>query len=118
MTLKGLEHLPPPPPENPAVELLRLLTAFSMETKQWIDASERKESLIRIFKVASAEFKRKILQTAPNFRPFKDAEEEKDMGCPFDVTIEYAACHDASKADLCLNTPPMFLLDVREYVAK
>lgn len=105
-TIKGLDQLPPPPPENPAVELLRLLTAFSTETNGWIDGSERKEGLIQIFKGASAEFKEKILGTAPNFRPFKNAEEEEEMGHLF---WNYEACDDA---------PPMFLLDVREYIAK
>jgi hypothetical protein len=60
-TLKGLEHLPPPLPGNPVVELLRLLTAFSTELKQWVDGSEQHEGLVQIFKDASVEFKRNIL---------------------------------------------------------
>ena len=114
-TLKGLEQLPPPPPENPAVELLRLLTTFSTETKQWIDGSEKKERLIQICKVASAEFKKNILQTAPNFRPFKNLEEEEELEHPFDNSVEDDVSDGASNVDAHST---MFLLDVREYVAK
>ena len=116
--MKNLEQLPPPPPENPAVELLRLLTAFSAETRQWIYGSEQKEGLVRICKDASAEFEKNIFQTAPNFRPFKDANEEKQLGRQFNISLEDTANDNASRVDADLNTSPIFLLDVREYVAK
>ena len=87
--MKALNALLPPPPEHPAVELLRLLTVFSTETKSWIDGAEQHEGLIQIWKDASAGFKIDIYQTAPNFRPFKDAEEEQRL--KMEVRPEYEA---------------------------
>ncbi|KAF8503172.1 P-loop containing nucleoside triphosphate hydrolase protein [Gautieria morchelliformis] len=123
--LKDLESLPPPLPENPVVELLWLLTAFSTELKHWVDGSERHEGLVQIFKDASVEFKQNILRTAPNLQPFKDAKEEEALGHPCRSPRKHGVrtsvdptCDDASTLDADLSSPPMFLLDVREYVLK
>jgi hypothetical protein len=113
LTLKDLEKLPHPLPENPVIELLRLLTAFSTEMKQWIDASEGHEALVRIFRRASADFKDDIFRTAPNFRPFKDADEEHRLTPP---TISDSAYEDPNEPEQ--NIDPMFLTDVREYIDK
>jgi hypothetical protein len=115
VTLKDLEKLPPPLPENPVIELLRLLTAFSTEMKQWIDASEGHEALVQIFKSASADFKNDIFRTAPNFRPFKDADEEHRLTQPT-IFDSGAAYEDPNEPEQ--NIDPMFLTDVREYIDK
>jgi hypothetical protein len=119
-TLKGLGQLPPPPPDNPTVELLRLLTVFSTETKQWVDGAEQKEGLVRNYKRASAKFKSNIRRTGPNFKPFKDADEEISFG-PFRNIPE-----DESSADLATASgvggvdvgSPMYLLEVRQHIAE
>ena len=124
-TLNALSALPPPPPEHPAVELLRLLTVFATETKSWIDGAEQHEGLIQIWKAASARFKGKILHTAPNFRPFKNAEEELRLT----PAVKYVkpeeeqgmASEDESYDNLTKNanmSPPVFLLEVRKEVRK
>ena len=132
-TLKALNALLPPPPEHPAVELLRLLTVFSTETKSWIDGAEQHEGLIQIWKDASAGFMKNILQTAPNFRPFKNAEEERRLT----PAVEYSditevanikpeeeqgmESSDESYDNLTKNanvSSPVFLLDVRKEVKK
>ncbi|KAF8486541.1 P-loop containing nucleoside triphosphate hydrolase protein [Gautieria morchelliformis] len=115
-TSKELGLLPPPLPENPVIELLRLLTGFSTEVKQWIDGSEGHKDLVQIFNGASTDFKEVIFRTAPDFRPFKDADEEN-------TTLPKNTSGAASKgatSDDAEHTPfpPMFLSDVREYVQR
>ena len=138
--MNALSALPPPPPEHPAVELLRLLTVFATETKSWIDGAEQHEGLIQIWKDAGARFKKNIYQTAPNFRPFKDVEEEqrlaKEVRPPVESEIDWevrsgmaedeeeeqgmASEHESSdNSTKNLNkSSPVFLLDVRKDLRK
>lgn len=98
--------------------LLDLLTTFTTETKKWIDASEGKEDLVRVCMGAAKEFKKNILLTAPNLRPFKNAEEEIALGAAFSPPEDPVAYGVFSDVYMTLPSSPMFLLDVRDHVEK
>ena len=108
-----LGGLPPPPPENPVSELLRLITAFSKTTNDWINGADRCESLIQSYRAANADFKVHIRQTAPDFRPFESAKAQKASNTGFHSGIEDDAPYTGGS-----KSSTMYLPDIREYVQR
>ena len=64
-----LSHLPPPPSENPAGDLLHMITSFCNDVQSLIRGSEAYERLIQKCNPAYKAFKSNIKRTAPQFRP-------------------------------------------------
>lgn len=67
--MAAISDLPPPPPENPTAELLRLVTGFNAELTKYVQAVDGYESLVQQCRPAYNQFKKGILSTRPNFRP-------------------------------------------------
>lgn len=62
-----IDSLPPPPPKHPAAELLRLVSEFSQDVKNFVMGFEGHEALIRQCLPAYSQFRRDILSTRPQF---------------------------------------------------
>jgi hypothetical protein len=93
LTMKELESLPPPPQENPAAKLLKLVTDFSADLKAHATSSRDREALIQACRRAFLEFRDDIFTTRPIFVPhrrdeavdaqdFMKDEEELESGPP------------------------------------
>ncbi|EKM56257.1 uncharacterized protein PHACADRAFT_140877 [Phanerochaete carnosa HHB-10118-sp] len=85
------EALPPPPPENPASELLKLVTGFSDDVGALIKGTESFERLIQQCRPAYKRFKRDIYGTKPDYLPFTTNEDTSGFTSPVfepDVTEE------------------------------
>ncbi|EKM56235.1 uncharacterized protein PHACADRAFT_207519 [Phanerochaete carnosa HHB-10118-sp] len=65
-----LSALPPPPSDNPASELLRMITSFCDKVQSLIRGAESHERLIQKCRPAYKTFKRDIRRTAPQFKPY------------------------------------------------
>ncbi|KAH8117944.1 P-loop containing nucleoside triphosphate hydrolase protein [Phellopilus nigrolimitatus] len=65
--LRELQSLPPPPPENPIAELLRLVSFFTADLSNYVWGSPAYESLIQHCRPAYAKFMKDIIKTGPNF---------------------------------------------------
>lgn len=78
-TLKDLDELPPPPPDNPTAELLRLITCFTTQLDNLVCGSARHEKLIQDSCLAYEKFKTDILTTRPMFVPFLSTESEDNF---------------------------------------
>ena len=72
-----LSKLPPGVAENPASELLRIVTSFSTEFGQLCSGVSDYAQLIQQCKPAYDDFKTAIRRTAPDFRPYTEKEKKK-----------------------------------------
>ncbi|KLO09761.1 hypothetical protein SCHPADRAFT_857550 [Schizopora paradoxa] len=63
----GLDALPPPPPQHPIAELLRLVSEFSHDVKSSVMGFEGHEALIQECRPVYLQFKKDILSTRPQF---------------------------------------------------
>lgn len=77
-----IEALPPPPPENPASEVLKLVTGFSAEVGALILGTKSLERLMQQCRPAYAQLKRDIRSTAPRFVPFTSYENSSGFTGP------------------------------------
>ena len=74
--------LPPPPPENPVSELLRLVTGFASDVGALVKGIETFERLLQKCRPAYAKFKLDIRSTAPDFVPFTDSDDSSQYAPP------------------------------------
>ncbi|KAG8946753.1 hypothetical protein FRC04_011409 [Tulasnella sp. 424] len=72
-----LSKLPPPLSDNPSAELLRMVTNFSTEFRNFTNGLSEFASLIQKCKPAYEEFHERIKETAPDFRPYTEKEKKK-----------------------------------------
>ncbi|KAG9045356.1 hypothetical protein FS837_006454 [Tulasnella sp. UAMH 9824] len=75
-----LSKLPPPLGDNPSAELLRMVTNFSIEFRNFTNGLSEFASLIQKCKPAYEEFHERIKDTAPDFRPYTEKEKKKFPG--------------------------------------
>ncbi|KAF7797716.1 hypothetical protein EIP86_008916 [Pleurotus ostreatoroseus] len=116
-----LASLPPPPPENPASELLHLVTAFSGIVDNLIQGRDHYETLIQECRPAYQVFKTDIRRTAPRMRPFENQnaadsvvieDDENDSG--FDIIIDGEAMPRSADGEPLPK--PMYLDEVRNHI--
>ena len=69
-TQDQLATLPPPPPEDSASELLKLVTGFSADVGALVEGAQGNKQLLQQCRPAYKQFKRDIRKTAPRFVPF------------------------------------------------
>lgn len=114
-----LEELPPPPPENPTAELLRLVTSFAGEVNALIQGAESHERLIQRCRPAYKAFKCDIRKTAPRFRPYENEQIVDDLDDFTEIVVDSDtdAASDPSLDD-SPATAPMYLEDVRSHIHK
>ena len=98
-----LEALPPPMSDNPAHELLCMVTTFASEVKSLIQGAESYERLLQKCRPAYEAFKRHILGTAPQFEPFESS-----------VAVEVEVSRDRTKN----HSRSMNLDDVRRHIER
>ncbi|KAJ3486023.1 hypothetical protein NLI96_g4541 [Meripilus lineatus] len=113
---EALIKLPPPPSENPAAELLRLVTGFSGDVDRLIAGSQSFEDLIRLCRPAYTRFKNDIRATAPDFRPFKNEHDPLiDPLSNMDQRVKVIIEDDDEENDVPAARP-MYLSDVRQHI--
>ena len=116
-TVKVLLHdLPLPPSDNPVAELLRLVTSFCSEVNGLIAGAESHERLIQKCRPAYKTFKYDIRRTAPRFRPYESAKQDR-AGVP-DVTLDNEDDPTGEVVEEPPQTEPMYLQDVREHIGR
>lgn len=76
-TKQQLSKLPPAISENPSSELLRMITSFSGEFRNYTTGLSEYASLIQQCKPAYEGFRDAIKSTAPDFRPYTEKEKRK-----------------------------------------
>ena len=117
--LNALACLLPPLLDNPVSELLRLITAFSKVTNDWINGADGCECLIQCYHTANAKFKEDIQETPPDFRPFESAEAQE----AFDAAGFHSAIEDDPTDGWSHNIKgsmplAMYLPEIQEYVQR
>ncbi|KAH8117943.1 P-loop containing nucleoside triphosphate hydrolase protein [Phellopilus nigrolimitatus] len=113
-TSSELSTLPPPPPENPTSELLKLVTNFTSELNSHVQGLPNYEGLIQRCRPAYNSFGNDILTTRPMFIPFeKDAFEEFD-DIPDEPEIVKEDIQQESR--LTSTQSPKYIDDVRELI--
>ncbi|GJE98795.1 dynamin domain-containing protein [Phanerochaete sordida] len=105
-----LDALPPPPSENPAHELLRMVTTFTSEVRSFIQGAESHERLIQKCRLAYGAFKSHIRGTAPQFKPFESSREPGSKSYRSILSSE----DEDDQADM--QNRPMYLNDVRKHI--
>lgn len=74
-----LSALPPLPPTGEAwAQITILIHKFCVDVKAAIEGKEEHKSLVQRNRARYAQFKRDILGTCPNFRPFEDKTQYRD----------------------------------------
>ncbi|KAL4246136.1 hypothetical protein ABKN59_008971 [Abortiporus biennis] len=111
---ESMEHLPPPPSENPATELLRLITGFSAEVGSLVKGVESYERLLQNCRPAYSKFKLNIRRTAPDFRPFTSPTDPliSDDNGNHRVDIEEDG-HEQS-----MSSYPLYINDVKAHIER
>lgn len=105
-----LSLLPPPPSDNPAGELLQMVTSFCAEVQSLIRGAESHKQLLQKCRLAYRKFKRDIRRTAPKFEPFENA-----RTCLIDDGPSIDS-EDEEFEDDIERVPPMYLPDVRRHI--
>ncbi|KAI0078419.1 hypothetical protein K474DRAFT_1744981 [Panus rudis PR-1116 ss-1] len=112
-----LARLPPPPPDNPAAKLLNLVTEFAHDIEHLVRGDENFEALIQNCRPAYHTLQIDIRSTAPNFRPFTDADEEDK----FKDSLEERVTEDEDQ-ELTMSsireTAPIYLGEVRRHIER
>jgi hypothetical protein len=70
-TVHDISRLPNPPSAEPMAELLKLIGQFVRSVEQVVAGTPDDNGLIQALRGPREEFKRKIRQTAPDFRPLE-----------------------------------------------
>ena len=121
-TLQLITDLPPPPSDNPTIELLGMVREFCADFGALVYGKEGHESLLQQCRPAHRALKNDILGTAPNFRPFKNADNDDKA---FRVAIDeedfgYGMLHVPAYLDCLFDNqprqPPVYLEDVKSYI--
>lgn len=107
-----LDNLPSPPSENPAAELVRLITTFTAEVENVIQGRESHEYLLQKCRPAYRAFKMDIRSTAPRMRPYLSAMDD-DHSATFDVEDDTPLSSDES-----VLPEPMYLPDVHDHIER
>lgn len=94
-TLEALKKLPPPVSDNPSADLLRMVTAFSNDFRNYINGISDFADLIQKCKPAYEEFRVSIKQTMPDFRPYTAMEYEEHTF----LTVDFADPEDAEDSE-------------------
>ena len=110
---KSLDNLPPPPSENPVVELLRMVSTIHADVQKLYFGSEGHERLLQQCRPLYQQLKYDVLSTAPNFRPFKTARED-NPGFTIKVDQEDTSHGRVNKG----TTQPTYLQDVRSQIQR
>ncbi|TCD67241.1 hypothetical protein EIP91_000370 [Steccherinum ochraceum] len=113
-----LEKFPPPASDQPAAELLRLITGFSTNVECLVRGSDNFEHLLQRCRPAYATFKRDVRGTSPDLRPFKDLEAEM-FGNGLDSDERYEIleeANDAYDATSLGRSSPLYLCDVKDHI--
>ncbi|KAG8903486.1 hypothetical protein FRB99_003229 [Tulasnella sp. 403] len=93
VTKQLIAKLPPPMSDNPSAELLRMVTSFSLEFRNFSNGISDHASLIQKCKPAYEEFRLAIKNTAPDFRPYTQKEKKKYL----DLTTRFKDPEDSSE---------------------
>lgn len=117
---RQIDALPPPPPENPAAELLKLVTAFCSDVGALIQGAEPFERLIQRCRPAYKQLKRDIHSTKPEYVPFTASEDASGFkNLVFEPGMDDAA--QDSDSGISLPDPrskAMNLDDVKEHIER
>jgi len=70
-TVHDISRLPNPPSAEPMAELLKLIGQFVRSAEQVVAGAPDDNGLIQTLRGPREEFKKKIRQTAPDFRPLE-----------------------------------------------
>ena len=70
-TDQDISRLPNPPSAEPMAELLKLINQFIRSVEQVVTGTPDVNGLIQALREPQGEFKKKIRQTAPDFRPLE-----------------------------------------------
>ena len=70
-TVHDISRLPNPPSAEPMAELLKLIGQFVRSAEQVVAGAPDDNGLIQALRGPREEFKKKIRQTAPDFRPLE-----------------------------------------------
>ncbi|KAJ7208660.1 P-loop containing nucleoside triphosphate hydrolase protein [Mycena pura] len=112
----ALAALPEASTENPATQLLTLITEFSSTIKRYVRGSTDPSVLIRKNHNAFGEFKRAIRRTAPGFVAVVDADGDKAPHIINDDDEEGEFEEDEATGER--SRKPIYLSDVREALRK
>ncbi|KIP02343.1 hypothetical protein PHLGIDRAFT_298819 [Phlebiopsis gigantea 11061_1 CR5-6] len=111
---KALATLPPPPSDNPMLELLGMIKSLVSEVDALVRGTEGSERLLQQCRPAHQQLKYDILGTAPNFRPFRTAAVDKQ---DFTVEVDEDDAVDKSrKRKRTGSAAPIYLEDVRAHI--
>ncbi len=94
-TRTQLAKLPPPIGDNPSSELLRMITRFSADFRNYSNGLSEFASMIQKCKPAYTEFGVAIKNTAPDFRPYTLKEKRKYST----LTVRFKDPEDGSSSE-------------------
>lgn len=110
----SLSKLPPPPSDNPVLELLRMVSAIATDIQSLVRGVEGYEGLLQQCRPFHQTLKYDILSTQPNFRPFKSA---KDDQIEFETVIDKDDTLESGTRKT-VTSNPIYLEDVRSKVQR
>lgn len=109
-----LASLPDKVVGEPATHMLKLITAFCTEIRQYVDGQSDMSTLIHDRNDAFAEFKVAINKTQPQFVARVPGQAGTHATFPIQIDVE----PPASATELIASQKRIFLPDVRTHIAK
>ncbi|KAI0088919.1 P-loop containing nucleoside triphosphate hydrolase protein [Irpex rosettiformis] len=114
---KLLADLPPPPSDDPASDLLRMVTSFSHQVGSLIEGEEAFERLLQRCRPAYLRLKHDIRGTAPRFMPFMKNEDTKGFDVDWKIEPDVSVLEEGDEGCRELSEV-MHLDDVKKHIEK
>ncbi|KDQ21795.1 hypothetical protein BOTBODRAFT_26210 [Botryobasidium botryosum FD-172 SS1] len=107
----------PRPIEDPATEVMQMVTAFSNRFNEWVDGSPGCELMVQANRHTYKTFALAIKQTVPQFYPFKNEKDAQGRAYDPDATDEHDD-YDNIKANTMSvqKTKTRYLMDMKEHI--
>jgi hypothetical protein len=117
MKREKLESLPEPPPSQPNIKLLNLVSGFCKEVDEYINGKEGYEVLRRSCRTYYGQFKVKIASTHPHFVPFRKHSKEAKSG-KWEISLSVEDDHPIVSELSNVEKVVMDLDDVNEHIER
>ncbi|KAH8091801.1 P-loop containing nucleoside triphosphate hydrolase protein [Cristinia sonorae] len=113
---EDIDKLPSPPSDQPASELLRLVTAFSGDVERLVRGTDNFEYLLQKCRPAYRTFKHHVRSTCPDLRPFSDASVEPHDDTAAQQQFDAGVGLEPMSEGWSPFAAPMYLNDVRVHI--
>ncbi|KDQ13938.1 hypothetical protein BOTBODRAFT_55684 [Botryobasidium botryosum FD-172 SS1] len=109
----------PRPIEDPATEVMQMVTAFSNRFNEWVDGSPGCESMVQTNRHTYKTFALAIKQTVPQFYPFRNEKDAQGRAFDPNATDEHDD-YDNIKANTMSvqKSKTRYLLDMKEHITR